>query len=190
MSTNAILLVAPLPIGDTIWTEPTVRALRRQYPQAWITALVHRLTQPVWRCMPDVSETLVLPTGRDWHGPGALLELLGTLRSRHFDAAVHCSSPAYKWISLAAHIPLRTYMKFDRLWWLLPRQHRRWQTTHAVQHYYDCARELDLPPLVPSETAPRLELPHANHVAATEWLRSADRPVVAIHPGGVGLDGL
>ena len=53
------------------------------------------------------------------------------------------TSPAYKWISFAANIPTRTYMKFDRWWWLLPGEHRAWRATHAIAHQIGGA--LDLP---------------------------------------------
>ena len=178
----AILLLAMLPIGDTIWTEPTVRALRSRYPEAHITALVHRSSEPIWRCIAGVTETLVLPTGPDWRGPGQMGETVRLLRRRRFDAAVNFTSPAYKWIAWMGGISLRTSMKFDRLWWVLPREHRRWRATHAVQHYLDCARELLPGSALDRDCAPRLRVPQAAARAADEFLsraRLGDTPAAA-----------
>src|SRR5581483_3621254 len=121
-----MLLLAMLPIGDALFTEPTVRALRARYPEAQLVALVGSNAAPLWRCMPAIDEVLVLPLGADWRGPGAMLRRLAAIRARRFDVAIDFTSPAYKWISFFGGIPRRTYMKFDRLWWLLPRRHDRW----------------------------------------------------------------
>jgi ADP-heptose:LPS heptosyltransferase len=145
----------------------------------------------VWECIRQVDEVLVLPTGPDWTGVGALVSTVRTLRARRFDAAVHFSSPAYKWISFLSGIPKRTYMKFDRLWWLFPRDHGHWRARHAVKHYYDCAHELL--PACPSHLHPRLDLPKNAACDAASFLADSglqNAPVVGLHPGGAGLAGL
>ncbi len=111
-----ILLLSLLPIGDTLFTLPTVEAMRARYPAAHLAALVHSQTAPLMRCVPAVDEVVVLPVGQDYDGAGRLLRTLRHLRSERFDVAVDFTSPAYKWVSLACGIGLRTYMKFDRLW--------------------------------------------------------------------------
>jgi lipopolysaccharide heptosyltransferase II len=183
-----------LPIGDTLFVEPTVRALRARYPEAQLVALTGGSAAPVWRCMPAMDEVMVLPLGADWVSPGKLLRTLMEVHARRFEVAVDFTSPAYKWISFLGGIPRRTYMKFDRFWWLLPRRHDRWRATHATQHYYDCALELDLPPWDSVDHVPRLELPAHAYSAAAAFLRwrgvDRARPVIGIHPGGAGLSGL
>jgi ADP-heptose:LPS heptosyltransferase len=85
-------------------------------------------------------------------------------------------------------------MKFDRLWWLVPRRHDTWRATHAARHYYDCALELDLPDWNSFDHTPHLELPEFAYASASAFLQSrgigVDRPLVAVHPGGAGLSGL
>lgn len=115
---SKILLLAMLPIGDSLFAEPTVRALRSRYPQAEVVAYTRSSAAPVWRCMSALSDVRVLPTGSDWAGIGPLARSVLQTRARGFDVAIDFTSPAYKWISLLAGIPMRTYMKFDRLWWL------------------------------------------------------------------------
>ncbi len=185
-----ILLLAMLPIGDTLLVEPTVRALRVRYPRALLTALTRSGTAPLWRCWSMVDDVIELA-----HGPRALTGMLRDVRRRHYDAAIHFTSPAYKWISLLGGIPRRTYMKFDRLWWLDPRPHPRWRAIHAARHYYDCAREFDLPAWERLDHIPRLELPDPVYAEAEAFLRRARgvphaAPLVGIHPGGAGMRGL
>lgn len=86
-------------------------------------------------------------------------------------------------------------MKFDRLWWLVPAEHRRWSATHATRHCYDCVRELDLPPWDCVNHRPRLLLPATARSAALAFLRkhgaaNEQRPMIALHAGGAWLGGL
>lgn len=190
-----VLLLAMMPIGDTLFATPTVAAIHECYPAARITALVHATTAKLMRNVPGVEEVLVLPTGPDWKGFRALLRCIAALRTRRFDASVDFTSPAYKWINFAAGIPRQGYMKFDRLWWCMPGEHRRWRREHAARHYYDCARELALPPWDEMHQTPRVRLPSEARAWARQYLlehdvRQGGPPIVAIHPGGAGLSGV
>jgi len=187
-----ILLLALLPLGDTIFSTPTIRALRERYPAARLTALVHASSAPVLRCVPALDDVVVLSFRADWAGPALLAATLRRLRARRYDAAIDFTTPAYKWVSVVAAIPTRTYMKFDPLWWLIPGAHQQWRATHATRHYYDCARELDLPPWETVDQRPRLQLPaEARHdarlfIEAAPGLRGSG-PLVGLHVGGAGL---
>ena len=187
-----ILLLALLPIGDTLFITPTIRALREQYPAAKIVALVHSTTLPLMRWVPQVDEVLVAPLIADWAGLGVLIGFLRRLRAMRFDVAIDFTSPIYNWISLVCGIPERTAMKFDPLWWIVPGRHRRWRLTHAMRHYYACARELRLPPWEEVEHVASLRLPATQRHTARAWLRArgSQRPLVGIHAGGAGLNGL
>lgn len=190
-----VLLLIMMPIGDTLFATPTIEAIHARYPGAQVTALVHSATANLAHHIPGVDEVLILPTGPDWRGPRALLRLLWKLRSRRFDAAVDFTSPAYKWINFVAGVPCRGYMKFDRLWWCLPREHSRWRTQHATRHYYDCAQELALPPWDEVHHTMRIHLPHHVRAQARRYLlqhgaHPAGAPIVGIHPGGAGLSGI
>ena len=194
MSPPKILLLATLPIGDTLLVEPTVRALRTRYPRATIVALTGSSSAPIWRCMPAIDNVLVLPVGQDWAGPREFLHTLVEIRTGRYDIAIDFTSPALKWVSLIGGIHRRTYMKFDRLWWLIPRRHDRWRATHAVEHYYNCARELDLPAWDSFDHTPRLALPDSEQLAAVNFLRimrtDQVRMLIGIHPGSAGLSAL
>lgn len=190
-----LLLLALLPIGDTLFTTPTMRALRDRYPEAHITALVHAGTAPLLKRVPVIDEVVILPFREDWAGPGPLARALRRLHARHFDAAIDFTTPAYKWVSFVCGIPLRTYMKFDRLWWLLPGEHAAWRATHATRHYYECARELDLPPwdsasAIPSLALRRPERDDARRFLSEQGVVPGRYPLVALHVGAAGLGGL
>ena len=190
-----ILLLAPMPIGDTIFCAPTIRAIREANPAARIYALAHSNTAELIQSVFGVDEVIVLPVGRDWQGLTVLLSLLKRLRTMRFDVAIDFSSPAYKWITLLAGIPKRAYMKFDHFWWFLPGNHARWRRTHAAEHYYDCAREIGLPPWREIRHTVKLRLPRSARreadrcLAAHALARGRDR-LVALHPGGTMLDGV
>lgn len=192
---SRILLLTILPIGDTLLVTPTMRALRDRYPTAHITALVRADTESLVRCVPAVDEVVVWPFGADWAGVSPLARALRQLRARRYDVSIDFTTPAYKWISFAGAIPLRTYMKFDPLWWIIPGGHQRWRSTHATQHFYECARELDLPPWESVSHVPHLELPPAERAGAEMFLRrhgmGKDQwPLIGIHAGGAWLGGL
>jgi ADP-heptose:LPS heptosyltransferase len=192
--TRRILLLALLPIGDSLFITPTVQALRARYPGAYIAALARPLNAPILRCVPAVDEVITLPPLAWGAGLPARLAMLFGLRHYHFEVAVDFTSPWYKWIAMLSGIRRRTYLKLDRLWWLLPTSHPRWRTIHAIRHYYECARELDLPPWETVDHAPRIVLPQEAYRAANAFLRRRGlarcrRPLIALHPGGAGLDG-
>lgn len=187
-----ILLLALLPIGDSLFTTPTIRAICHRYPRAKITVLTHSSTAPLMRSVPGVDDVRILPTDKDWRGSGYLFRFLRRLRTLRFDVSVDFTSPAYKWISMAAGIPERTYMKFDPLWWLIPQPHETWRHTHATEHYYNCASELDLPPWDQVDHQLSLSLSSSAQAQARRFLRSRgvvdeNRPIVAIHAGAHGL---
>lgn len=198
-----ILLLAMLPIGDTLFALPTLRAIRHQYPHAHITMLVHSQTRALVQQVSDVDEVVVFPTGKDWQGPARLLRVLRHLRALRFDVSVDLTSPAYKWINWVTGIPLSAYMKFDPGWWYRPQPHLGWRSTHATQHYFACARELSLAPWEEQEHAGHFHLPAAEREAARRFLRDTgvelptdgqggrkSRPLVVVHAGGAGLQGL
>lgn len=190
---SRILLYGFLPIGDAFFTLPTIQALRDRYRGAEIVMLTHGASAAIFRCVPAIDDVQELPPLPAWGRTGPPVEELRRLRGHRFDVAVDFTSPAYKWISLVCGIPSRLYMKFDPLWWLLPGRHQRWRATHAAAHYYECARELDLPPWAEVSHAPRLRLPAGAHQQAQSFLAHGSLgqtgPLVALHPGGTWLGG-
>jgi ADP-heptose:LPS heptosyltransferase len=182
-----ILLLTLLPIGDTLFTTPAVHALRKRYPDAHITALVYPTNAGILRSNPDIDELLHWPTRQSWPGFRGVLSLFLTLRKSRFDLAVEFCSYIL-WVTALSGIPRRTEMHLPRLWWIMPGAGRTWRKRHAVQHYADVVRRLDIPI---DDMALRIPPSPEDETRARSWLdRYEVRPdelLVGIHPGGEGL---
>lgn len=184
-----ILLLVLLPIGDTLFTTPAIRALRNQYPHARITALVYPTNKGILKNNPDIDEFLIWPTREAWPGMRRVAGLFRRLRGARFDLAVEFSNYIV-WLTKLCGIPRRSEMELPKGWWALPWAGREWRNRHAVEHYADVVRRLNVPVedmrlrIFPTEKEKR---------KAEEWLgRHSVQPgevLVGIHPGGEGLWG-
>lgn len=76
---DTLLIRCPNWVGDAVMTTPTLRCLRRNYPQARITLLVRRYVRQVYEDGPWFDEIL------EWRG---FLSCYRALRGRKFDLAV------------------------------------------------------------------------------------------------------
>jgi ADP-heptose:LPS heptosyltransferase len=82
-----VLIIALLPIGDTLFTTPAIHALRVAYPRAHLTALVYPSNGGILINNADVDRIWHWPT-RDAWGPGEVLRLARDLRRGRFDLSV------------------------------------------------------------------------------------------------------
>jgi heptosyltransferase-2 len=187
-----ILLLALLPLGDTLFALPTIQALRTRYPRAFIAALARPASAPLLHHSPAIDSVVVFEA----HGnPKEFIYGLRWLRKQRFDVAVNFTSPLYSWIGRICGIGQRTEMKFYRLWWLLPGKHDRWRAMHAARHYYECADELALPPWDSVSHVPQLTLSSHFHESASSFLAEygvepGTHPIICMHAGGTWLGGL
>ncbi|HEX8221773.1 MAG TPA: glycosyltransferase family 9 protein [Chloroflexia bacterium] len=184
-----ILLMMLLPIGDTLFTTPSVAALRRRYPQALITALVYPTNRGILSNNPDIDDFLLWPTRQKWPGAGGVFKLFWGLRLARFDLAVEFSNYNW-WVSWLSRIPQRTEMQLPRFWWALPWAGREWRTHHAVEHYTGPVGRLGIPV---QDMALRFFPSSQDEAKANAWLErhqvGPDELLVGIHPGGEGLWG-
>ncbi len=100
-----ILFVRTDRIGDVIVSTPALRALRKTYPQAWISVMVSPLTRQAVECNPDINEVLVFDKKA---GLWSQFQFLRRLRARCFDVAIiaHCTNWV-NWLAFLARIPRR-----------------------------------------------------------------------------------
>ena len=100
-----ILFVRTDRIGDVLVSTPALRALRKAYPEAWISVMVAPAAYQAVELNPDISEVLVYDKRAKWRRQ---FEFWRQLRSRHFDVAViaHCTNPV-NWLVFLAGIPER-----------------------------------------------------------------------------------
>ena len=83
-----ILVMAPSWVGDVVMATPAIRALRRRWPQARITALARQTGADVLEHNPHLDR--IIATDRKGVGPesSGLRELIRLLRREKFDLAV------------------------------------------------------------------------------------------------------
>lgn len=172
-----------LPLGDTLFATPTIRALRQRYPTALLTALASSNNAPLLSHNPDLDDAIVLPFRADQRR-GNLLATLRLLRRRRYDVALCLGTPALGWLPVVCGIPQQEFLDFAPLWWLFPHDYTAWNHRHAVDLTATVARHLDIGPverhlivaLTPDERAATQALLRRLHLEHTS-------PLVAIHPG-------
>ncbi len=182
-----ILLLLLLPIGDTLFSTPTVRALRRSYPNAEITALAYPTNAGILEANPDLDRLVSHPTASTWPGPWAYRRFLWDLRRTGFDLVVEFG-PAQGW--LRSIIGPRRFRALDfPLWqWFAPLGKRPWRARHAIDSYATLltpAERRFLPP------GPVLHCTAADRAKMGRALAALGAgPIVAVHPGGEGFRGM
>ncbi len=114
-----ILVVVTIPLGDTLFAGPAIRALRTRYPHAHIAALCLPSNAAILGRYAEVDEVLVWQYRSRWPTPVDFFRLALTLRSHAFDVCVEMTPIATVFARLAG-IPMRVGLGFRPFWWLLP----------------------------------------------------------------------
>jgi lipopolysaccharide heptosyltransferase II len=179
MSTSRLLLLAPLPLGDTLFVTPAIHALRVRYPNAHLSVVALPGNAPLLAHNPDLDVLRAMQWGRAL--PGLLLDL----REQRFDAAISFGAATLGWLTNAVGIADHYTQDVPRWWWLLPgRCDGVYRRQHAVDLFARAARQFDLPPvehrLVASLTMSERQT--IRHVLAQRRLLDG-APIVALHPG-------
>ena len=184
---SSILLLLLLPIGDTLFATPAIRALRRSYPEARIVALAYRTNAGILAANPDIDRLILHPTRQDWPGLPAYLGLLWRLNRARFDLLLQFG-PVQWWMTQLIRPRSSRRLRFSLLQWFLPFGDRPWRRRHAVTSYATLltAGEGALLP-----AAPVLQSGAADRVAVAALLAPlGGAPLVALHPGGEGFRGM
>ena len=90
-----ILVVALLPIGDTLFATPAIHAVRLRYPRARVTALTYPTNGGILSANPDVDEICFAPTRARPTTPALFAAMIHDLRATHFDLVLEFSSVNY-----------------------------------------------------------------------------------------------
>lgn len=145
-----ILLIRPRLIGDVVFTTPAVRALRRRFPEAWISYLVESEAAPVLRNNPHLNEVLVAPRPHGWRRLHGDLLLARELRAARFDLVIDLhGGPRSSWLAWATQAPQRIgYDVVGRGWMYTTRVHRprELRPRHSVQNQWDLLIPLGIAP--------------------------------------------
>lgn len=186
---HSILLNLMLPIGDTLFATPTIRALRRRFPHAHIAALVFPTNAGVLYANEDVDELILHPTGQTFSWWGYLRFVL-KVRRRHFTMAVEFR-PYVWWMSAAFGVLRRLSLDVPVYQWFFPVGARPWKHRHAVTSFATIIKllklDIDTARLV-VRTTPADRSAINNYLQGQEI--APDQRIITIHPGGEGFRGM
>ena len=117
-----ILVIRLQGIGDVILATPTVRALRKAFPEAQIHFLTYALNEPLLRHDPHLDRIILHPPKK---GPlSEKLRLIRSLRQEKYDWVVDlAATPRTAWLTLFTGAPVRVGYAF---------RVRKWAFTHPV----------------------------------------------------------
>ena len=184
---SSILLLLLLPIGDTLFATPAIRALRRSYPEARIVALAYRTNGGILAANPDIDRLILHPTRQDWPGLSAEIGLLWRLNRARFDLLIQFG-PVQWWMTQLIRPRSSRRLRFSLWQWLLPGGHRPWLRRHATSSYATLLTTIERRHL---DAAPVLQCGDADRVAVDALVAPlGDAPLVALHPGGEGFRGM
>ncbi|MBN1447249.1 MAG: glycosyltransferase family 9 protein [Bacteroidetes bacterium] len=103
-----ILVIRPDRIGDVVLATPTIRALRRNFPDAFIAALVRPATEAVLRHNPHLDDILIDDLDGVHMGKAGFIDRLRMLRRYHFNTALMLlPTERHAWMTLLAGIRTR-----------------------------------------------------------------------------------
>lgn len=174
MSQN-ILIIKPGAMGDLLHLTPTIRGLRKRFPQARINILVGNTASiDLFRHHPDIADVLVYDRRGEHRSFSALLSLWKKISNRSYDLVINFQRSNLKtWFLTSAALPCRilTYHK------------TRTRVIHAVLDHLKTVKPLGITP-----NGDELDLYLApedrQHATALFEFNGLDkRPVVAINPG-------
>lgn len=186
---RSILLILLLPIGDTLFATPTVRALRRRYPKAHIAALVFSTNAGVLYANEDIDEVILHPTAQTFNAR-EYLRFLREMRRRRFTMSIEFR-PYTWWLSLGCGIWRRLALDIPVYQWFLPLSARPWKHRHAIDSY---ATVVQLLGLTVDNTQLTVRTTEGDRTAIDGVLAAlgvaASERLVALHPGGEGFRGM
>jgi heptosyltransferase-3 len=192
-----ILVVQTQRLGDVLCATPLFTALRGEFPEARITALVHRPHHLILEGSPDLDEVLTYDRQSTHRSLRSRLGLIGELRDREFDWALSIhAADSVAFALWQANIPWRTCVwRYGRRkpppWARMFHQHIRQDrldgTRHEVDHNLQVLRDLGL---APRHQGLRITLSAAEVAEGGRLLaelgRDPARPLAILHPGHGG----
>jgi len=183
-----ILIIRTDRIGDVVLTTPTVKALRKAYPQARIAMLVAPLTKDLVAGNVDLDEVIVDDRQGAHQGLGGFLILIRALRRKKFDVAIvlHTKKRTNALCFLAG-IPRRIGYKNNKFGFLLTRpleDGRHHGQKHEAQYCLDVLKPLGI-------ESHALEVSVSVQARAEQWVKQfcqdhhigEQDQLIAIHPG-------
>lgn len=172
-------------IGDAIMTTPAVHSIRKNFPDASISILVHPWVADVFNSSPDVDEVLIYDKKGMHSGLSGMWKLSRELSRHSFDIAILLQN-AFEaaFITRFAAIPALAGYKSDGRGLLLThgvRFKKGIKKIHQVHYYQEMVKSLGL---TPGPDKLSLELPESKKKWAGEFVSFIKKgPVVGLNPG-------
>jgi heptosyltransferase-2 len=174
-------------IGDAVITTPSVRAIRRAYPDAHISLLVKPWVADIFKENPDINEIILYDEG--FMGIKGKLRLANKLRRQQFDIAILLQN-AFDAALLAwlAKIPERIGYSRDGRGFLLTKAipvKKDIASQHQVYYYLNLLKSIGIETI---ETQPCIYLTDEERQWARNFLNSKlithnSRLLIGINPG-------
>ncbi|MBA3823242.1 MAG: glycosyltransferase family 9 protein [Ktedonobacterales bacterium] len=189
-----ILLGLTTPIGDTLFAQPVIRAVRRRWPTARITALVRSPTPPLAYANPLLDEVIVFDRTPGLPFVARTDITLAQILQRHCDLFIGLATSSNA-IALLTGIPRQVWQRLPLFFWLWGTLfYPNYTELHAVELYWKVVQPLGLFPQEPSDHIPFWEVPATEQMAAQARLAALgiarpSTPVVLLHPGAAGYEG-
>lgn len=192
-ASRRILVIRPDRIGDVVLATPVLRALRRHFPDAFLTAMVRPATEPVLRHNPHLDEILLDDADGMHAGFRGFIDRLRMVRQRRFDSALMLlPTERHAWMLFLAGIRTRIGVGtklYQVLTWTRGVSRRKYiPLRHEADYCLDLARALGVATVGEPADDLRTEvfLTDAERAEARERLRVAGRdtrrPLVSVHP--------
>lgn len=145
LTPQKILIIKFSSLGDHLLIVPSVRALRKKFPNAYITLLCDPRFKEIWKFCPYLNETLTFPKK---HLKFHWSSLVKKLKEQHFDLSIDFQNTFWThWATYLASIPKRYgYARKNGKYWLT---HALSETTDSskmppVEHQFRILQELEI----------------------------------------------
>jgi heptosyltransferase-2 len=183
-----ILIVRPDRIGDVVLATPTIRALRRSFPDAFIAALVRPATEAVLRHNPHLDVLLIDDLDGVHAGHAGFIDRLRMLRRYHFDTALMLlPTERHAWMTFLAGIRTRIGVG-TKLYQVLTftrsvSRNKYVPLRHEADYCLDLAREIGAKDDGLAVDVFLTEKEHGEARARLQALgRDRSRPLLSVHP--------
>ncbi len=179
-----ILIRATNWIGDAIMTTPAVRTIRRNFPEAEISILVHPWVADVFNASPYIDHIIPYQKKSVHSGLRGIRRLSRELKRQNFDLAVLLQNAfeAALIVKLAG-IPLRLGYSRDCRGILLSHAialKKERKTIHQVHYYQGLLADAGLKP-GPDKLF--LKISQKDKDSAARFIKAQDGPLIGLNPG-------
>lgn len=191
-----ILIINPFGIGDVLFTTPSIKSLKENFPESYIGYLCNKRTEPILRTNPDLNEIFVFEKDdyrQLWRESkikciSRFISFLKRIKVKNFDLSFDLSlGRHYNFFLWLIGIPQRVGFNYKNRGRFLTKKIDidGYQDKHVVEYYLDLLRFLGLEP---KDNRLELFLSQDDTIWAEQFLKdqgiSNTDLLIGIIPGG------